>query len=317
MKHRRFSAKQIRYLWAVGYFRHAGPSVRKFAPGKNLQENIRSLTPSKVTSHRLLEVDGTLHLTDTRGYPLMDTPFKTHKTFEEEDRWFESLDILDDSIRRKGMSIHEYSSLSEMYSDYMKSQGLSFKDGIVEPSKYSPAPPPDQNTMYSLFSDYQMTTPGLGFALGEYGREGYKEINGHLRQGSGRDQVKIDKIVSSLDQGFKDLSQGLPNDIEVTRHIAGKFADELIFSHVRGELSGSLLHDKGFLSTSYRPTQIADLTPKITFHLNLPKGTKGLLTGTGENELLLQRGTQMRIRGGEFRGDILHIYADWDRVRND
>ena len=135
-------------------------------------------------------------------------------------------------------------------------------------------------------------------ALNAYRTFEYGSINGALRQG------KSNFYSETIDKAFE-KAEALGADIVLSR--GGAFDDVSMFE------AGAEFQDDGFLSTSVNP-RVADAFSTsggrgVIFNITARAGTPYIWMNKSEDEVLLQRGSKMRITTVERVGGVLHVNA--------
>lgn len=145
-------------------------------------------------------------------------------------------------------------------------------------------------------------------ALEGYTSGDYVRINDHLRDYDRPSSLMWDKMfpkmsvdeieskVEALDKTFEKTSVACSEPVEVFRGMAlakGSWASKL--------QAGDVIEDRGLVSTSHSKKQAQSFSSpspsdeQIIFTIKLPKGTKMMAGDGAESELILKRGTKMRV----------------------
>jgi hypothetical protein len=152
-------------------------------------------------------------------------------------------------------------------------------------------------------------------ALKSYAGSKHEPINRLLR---GMPQLhEHDKIYAEnyAPVDIKDLKSALSrhtteHHAHVWRGISNKGATSLDLHNME---PGTILHDKGFVSTSLAPVVARDFSGNHVFHIKLPKGSKALYRNhynfaSGEHEVILPPDSKFRYLGKEEMpsGRVIH-----------
>jgi hypothetical protein len=167
--------------------------------------------------------------------------------------------------------------------------------------------------------------PGPYSALDFYVNSGYLYMNRVLREGADvvkarpyfnpsmsplllakaterheRDLDRAKRSLSNMDEAFEQASVVTDGPVLVHRGISDyRSIDEVLEQYV----PGAVVSDKGFVSTSLSEWYSssfasADSAPtSVRIHVTIPTGVKVLAGSIVESELILNRGTQMRVVG--------------------
>lgn len=143
-------------------------------------------------------------------------------------------------------------------------------------------------------------------AVQEYTNENYDALNTYLRtkhpapkgmyEGS-KEQIAL------IDSAFKKASATSTGEMRLYRGMTvAKTASEVSSSWVGRLKVGDTLTDKGFVSTSYNKVDAEMFAGSmggagVIFVIRAPKGTRVLAGSQAESELILNRGTKMRVTG--------------------
>lgn len=145
----------------------------------------------------------------------------------------------------------------------------------------------------------------------EYTGSAYTSINNALRKDTGyyKDTInEIDKSISKFN---------LKQDIIVYRGVSSAAFDGGVIPEV-----GTILQDKGFMSTTVRKSVASDFDKGYILKINVPKGkgrgayVKSISNYPNEHEFLMKRSSKLKVTGiasGEkegFMGGQTVIYAD-------
>lgn len=156
-------------------------------------------------------------------------------------------------------------------------------------------PPPPSMTTAQLANDLPNIRGTALNALKSYTGSRYKDINKFLRKGP---PPQESKIVADMDKAFDKVAEkgGLSGGVTVYR---GMRSHNLQIEGI-SLTEGTVIHDKGFMSTSAREGA-AKRFGNVHFEIDVPKGTKAaylerVSKHTKEKELLLARGTKIRIK---------------------
>lgn len=141
-------------------------------------------------------------------------------------------------------------------------------------------------------------------ALGNYSREGYKQINGQLRKGTLKDTGKVADRVKAMDQAFKDAPP-LAEGVKLTRRLR---SDGPFPKNPPPMDAGGVFQDDAFGSTTkvsqYGTQPMSSATKgSVEMEIRVPAGATVLdMNGSGadvydrdEHEVLLNRGAQYRV----------------------
>jgi SPP1 gp7 family putative phage head morphogenesis protein len=139
--------------------------------------------------------------------------------------------------------------------------------------------------------------------LEDYVDAGYERINDFLR-GKPIDEKEVpmtERDVKNMDSVFQKMSAELSREDFVFRGMSleerkGKMGD----SWVAKLKVGDVLEDKGFVSTSQERTTAETFAKNgtftsVIFRITLPKGTRAMAGNTNEEEIILQRGSKMKV----------------------
>lgn len=154
--------------------------------------------------------------------------------------------------------------------------------------------------------------------LKNYTETDFTSINRRLRTGGRLYQMTEDEFDEKVKQLDSALSKAeVPEPVIAYRGVIGDFAKKL------GESKpGEVVTDLGYSSTSLREDKAVEfggdngisLTSNTMMRISVPKGAKGaylnaarISTYTGENELLLMRGTKFRVIKTEKTGKDSYI----------
>jgi hypothetical protein len=152
-------------------------------------------------------------------------------------------------------------------------------------------------------------------ALESYGNFGSDQVNDLLRnphskqEGYARRDSK--EMIAKLEAGFKDkrIYRTTAKPTWVYRGIS----DKRVFRALSKMRKGSVLTDRGFVSTSFNDDvarhALLSIDPKedVFLSIRMPKGTKYLSGRRDEKEALLQNGTQFKVLRVERGSDPLEI----------
>lgn len=154
--------------------------------------------------------------------------------------------------------------------------------------------------------------------ISDYTNDDASVINNYLRKGemkgdpssvSYKNQLRSTKeAVDNLDKAFEVMPR-VPEDVQVTRFVSSDVADMLN--------PGVAFQDKGFVSTTIKPDlefESYDGNSDWRINIGVPKGSKGIYikdksVRPSENELLLPRGSQMKITGKDPKTKT--VYAEY------
>lgn len=154
--------------------------------------------------------------------------------------------------------------------------------------------------------------------ISDYTYDDASVINNYLRRGemrgdsssvSYKNQLRNTKeAVDNLDKAFEIMPR-VPEDIQVTRFVSSDVANMLN--------PGIEFQDKGFVSTTIKPDlefESYDGNSDWKINIGVPKGSKGIYVKDksvrpSENELLLPRGSQMKITGKDPKTKT--VYAEY------
>lgn len=177
-------------------------------------------------------------------------------------------------------------------SDEPKSGGTSGEE--YRPYSY-PAPDPEIHKKYEQlgFDNPVTLTSKQHTAVSDYAGSGYHLINDYLRKGNTGDYNKshIEGRIADIRSSMKPLN----SDVVVWRGVA-----------IDPPSVGSMVHDKGFGSTSLDPetayhwiSQTHKTDRPVIFRIEVPKGTDALIMGNaghgGEREVLLPPGVKGKV----------------------
>jgi hypothetical protein len=154
-------------------------------------------------------------------------------------------------------------------------------------------------------------TPEEFQAVKSYGREDYAVLNSYLRNDPGKMPEKYSNLTKNIDSAIS-KQDPLPADTVVYRGLSYKGA----FGNKKpNELIGSVIEDKGFMSTSMSK-EVSDTFGSTTLKITVPAGAKGLdmasnlgtVSSKIEKEILLPRGTRFQITSvNQDKGGFLGI----------
>lgn len=316
------SPKQLRYLWAVGYFKNrqgiknAKRTPRKpmnIRPGHKIMEEVRHLLNGMADGDRAKLTNGEKTLVAHRKNDITYVKFADGSTPTADDA--KDFDLL---ARAKGVRVswekggHAYRTALELQRDRSSDLDALSKTGRVEDgldlkqyrnAKFFDSPNSSDDWAAenvgevfgakSIFADRK----DLREAVDDYRGTGFHAINMSLRARQPGDAVG--QTVQKLDEAFS-LARPVPEAITTYRGVRGEFSQRLKAAEEIGELTvGSILTDQGFMSTAMS----RDVTNKFMigeqrhiFEITVPKGTKALFLGKEyETELLLDRGSQIQV----------------------
>ena len=123
-----------------------------------------------------------------------------------------------------------------------------------------------------------------------YSNSGYAYMNKALRQGGPR-QEHITKAIDSITEALNGAS--FPED-----RTAYRFGSHRMREVVENAREGDLIEDYGFMSTTTSPHDWEISPTGVILSVKIPQGAKAAAIPTSfpeEEEILLQRGTKMRI----------------------
>lgn len=148
----------------------------------------------------------------------------------------------------------------------------------------------------------------LSDAVDDYTANGYWEMNEHLRnpqkfrnEAWGDKAKTLDDQVDTLDKAFAKGSVECVRDMIVYRGMRLPTKKNQVLNSWLGRLKvGDVMEDQAFLSTTHNKKDTerfaSDLyLASIVFTIKIPKGKKVLAGNESESELILNRGTKMRI----------------------
>lgn len=122
------------------------------------------------------------------------------------------------------------------------------------------------------------------------------DLNEKLRNGKPLSD-KNKKVVDALDRNMKPSTK----DIQVNRMVGESFLRDQLGIHSDADLQkavGKVTVCKAYSSTSYDMSENVFSSRNVSLKINAPKGTKMLISPTGEEaEILLGRNTAMKING--------------------
>lgn len=152
--------------------------------------------------------------------------------------------------------------------------------------------------------------------IADYTYDDSSVINNHLRgKLKGNDSIahqnkvrSAQETVKRLDKAFEVMPR-VPEDMKVARFVSSDVANMLN--------PGTSFKDKGFVSTTIKSDlefESYDGKSDWKIHINVAKGSKGIYvkdqsTRKYENELLLPRGSEMKVTGKDPKTKT--IYADY------
>ncbi len=169
---------------------------------------------------------------------------------------------------------------------------------------------------YSVWGGPQRLTQKTYDVLYDYTGMGYRPINRGLRSSKGK---RISKKVRLMDEAI-DNAPRVPHDIIVTRNANLK---QLGITGKRDPrtAAGAIIRDDGYMSTSVNRT--GAMSGEVKLKIRVPKGSKGIYVsgdrngkgvissyGRGESELILARGSSLRIESVVKRGKKWVAVAD-------
>lgn len=182
-------------------------------------------------------------------------------------------------------------------------KGAKGKGGEAKKSYDFPKDDKGLRSHYDLKSNCKKAKAACD-AISDYTYDDSSIINNHLRGKSKADNSiaaqnqlrETQETVANLDKAFEVMPR-VPEDIKVARFVSKDVADMLN--------SGTTFKDDGFISTTINPKlefESYDGQSDWMIHINVPKGSKGIYvkdksTRKNENELLLPRGSQLRVTG--------------------
>lgn len=177
------------------------------------------------------------------------------------------------------------------------------------------APPAKPEELSSAEWSQIKSAPGSAdrnSAVSVYTQAGFLAINGHLR-GAPFDprKIRIAHLMSSA-VGVDDVRKKYDAEVAMIPHIDAAFRngshalsrDTLLFRgasfpSVDHLVPGAVLKDDGFMSTTTsRDTAVGFTDGKgmpVTYSITVPKGTRVLAGDMSENEVVLNRGTSLRV----------------------
>lgn len=143
-------------------------------------------------------------------------------------------------------------------------------------------------------------------AVTQYTTSAYRSINGALRgdpiAGRGLDNPAIKGFIDNIDKALASSTVG--HNMLVYRGLGGKTNDALEIANMvkKGNLTGYVLDDKGYSSTSPIAERAANFASGTMLQIALDKDQHGLFVesisaNTGEHELILPRNTKVMITG--------------------
>jgi hypothetical protein len=187
-----------------------------------------------------------------------------------------------------------------------------------KPNVYSTPLPPDSEA-YDIIQPYDAVDMQKGLeqwtgsqkeAIQRYTGSSYRDINGQLRTGNGSRQ---DETIRQMDKGMR----AMPKDILVHRGTTlenfGVDSEEELKT-----LLGGTVKEKGYLSTSVGGSAAFSSKPVI-MEIEIPKGARAAYVDhisvcSGEKEMIIARGTEMRIlsidetgSGGYYGGKTMRV----------
>lgn len=187
-------------------------------------------------------------------------------------------------------------------------------------------------------------------AIAEYQNHAYQAINEGLRAGKVEGDVK--DLVAAMDKGFEEATptkwsqtvhraDGAATTAEIWEKngttaklpkkgdLADLWMDGEVRQAIKDSLVGETFTDKGYMSTSKDREKAQEFSTGNSYspygvdamvHISVPKGSKvidlgddGFIYGSGEQEVILNRGSSYKIKAVEFNWATngLDIYADY------
>lgn len=147
-------------------------------------------------------------------------------------------------------------------------------------------------------------------AVQRYTGSGYHEINEYLRKGTAPYGGSAPtRTVSSLSKAMRPLDK----DTIVVRQVTG--VEKVFKTTDLHETLGTVIHDKGFMSTTIKPD--GTWSGDVKMHISVPKGHPSRYVGdismhTTEKELILQRGTKMVVTKVQKLGSTTYGGDSWE-----
>ena len=175
------------------------------------------------------------------------------------------------------------------------------KGGATGASETSSAS--DLNDAFWKSNDAQKALPyEESRSIEEYTRTAHHNVNMYLRGKLEEDNLQYSsskKIASSLDSAFEKTSVASSTDGVVYRGITTE-ARKVSDSWASKLKAGDLIEDKGFMSTS-QSQEVSESFSRngtfvgVQFVISVPKGTRVMAGSETESELVLNRGTKMKV----------------------
>lgn len=301
------SAKQVRYLWAIGLFKKGG----KKATSQQIQEALSEIksgksAPKKLTEKPKSKISSKVGASNAPKKELKDV--QVENLMDQVD-WDDRPKIMKDIKGLSSSERHDYFEKLSKDSDFMGRQDpdftKSFSKALGDDSTQSTS-----DKIQNDWDDLSRVTPPRSQSVRTYFGGGlidtsesteiaYRSVNNFLR---GQKRTSEDqKILSDYADDISKSMRASPKDLTVFRGIKGDFGNQDF------EL-GSTIQDHGFVSTSLNPSHAHSYSKSgdhgKMFRISIPKGHKILLgedssmsSSRGEHEVVLDRGSSFRVTG--------------------
>jgi len=140
--------------------------------------------------------------------------------------------------------------------------------------------------------------------ISDYSKDDSSEINRHLRGQTTENIGEVYAKVQKLDKAFEVMPR-TPEDMKVARFVRGDVAGLMT--------PGTTFKDNGFISTTIDPDMSFESfegEADWKIHIAVPKGSKAIYVAEKsqypwEQELLLPRGSQMRVTGKDPKTKVI------------
>lgn len=275
-KARKFSVKQIRYLWAIGYLK-SSPYYKNPQQAKQALQSGKRQDKASVAD-------------------LIKAPRQPKPTQDDQNSLSEPNESQKSKSFDKKFEDSDHSNRDSELEEMRKSSGID--DRRFYSSK---------QVIYDVHDDQTSAN-----AVDDYGRNAYIRINQDLRAGEDPGEIArtlesaIDKYGMSLPSDTR-MSRGVGNAFAQRLHSL-QDSGQLVGSEIHDEAFFSTARDKSVAS------RFTGFGHGVRFDLVIPKGSKTLYMGPNEDEYLFKPGARVKIESAETSGKVMIVRGSvrWD-----